>query len=124
MNINSIEDLNKIKDQIKEGIKETIKDVNTDTMNRVPVRTGKLRHSYKVTFNGKAIAGGLNSKNFVEDFELNNGNNLVDFSYNTDYAEFVEYGTVHITPRLYLTKAVANIEEKLKDNINKNINNS
>lgn len=123
MDINSLSDLQKafklIEDTINQGITEELQDFSNDTQSTVPVVTGQLRDSFKISVNGgNQFTGGV-----MSGVRLNEGANDITLSYNTEYAEFVHENAKDPSKRGYLLNPYNNwingLENRLQARLDK-----
>lgn len=93
MNINSLAELASLKtilkDSIEEGVGMAITSFSNETIGMCPKNTGATRESYEVKVNDNLVHKGENVNIVKVQLEENN---LIDFSYNTDYASNLHKG--------------------------------
>lgn len=117
MNINSISDMQKaiklIQETLNNGVMEELQDYANSTQAVVPVVTGQLRDSFKVKINdNNYFSGGVISK-----FELKQGINNVELSYNTVYAEYAHENARNPSQRGYFLNPYNNWINSLEDRL-------
>ena len=106
--VEGLEQITATLEKITTGIPEASRKSITDTMKaggmvsdkKVPVKTGKLKKSKL-----EKVTGDLQG----------------EFSYNTNYAYFVDHGTVKMFARPYFTPAVMEMQKQFKVILPKNI---
>lgn len=93
MNINSLAELSNLKsilkDAIEEGVGMALTSFSNETIGKCPKDTGATRESYEVKVNDDLVHKGETVD--IISVKLNE-NNLIDFSYNTDYASNLHAG--------------------------------